>query len=184
LHKVSHCASVKYNFVKDTLERLNRLRLRQAWSWLALSQNLGISYSMLNKVKSGERGLSDVPLFRLAQLELDAGLKLEADDPAAQLYKTAQPYTLDTADLGGSEAGHWKRRALDAERKLHELRLRLGALLRESDPAAPPVIAYRDKPSVTRRGKVTSVEAGITGEAARELLEAEEPAPQKKKGKN
>jgi transcriptional regulator with XRE-family HTH domain len=61
--------------LKLIFPRIQRLRLKQGWTWERVSQELGVSKVMLHYVKTGKRALSGKVLYRLEEAEIRAGLK-------------------------------------------------------------------------------------------------------------
>jgi transcriptional regulator with XRE-family HTH domain len=103
--------------LSSSFQRLNHLRLVTGKTWQEVATDLGLSRSMLFRVKSGSRNLSEKAIFRLAQAEVAAGIHGEAralieagNSPehivAAMVDQTraAQPkLTLEDFDRGEAE---------------------------------------------------------------------------------
>jgi transcriptional regulator with XRE-family HTH domain len=61
--------------LKLIFPRIQRLRLKQGWTWERVSQELGVSKVMLHYVKTGKRALSGKVLYRLEEAEIRVGLR-------------------------------------------------------------------------------------------------------------
>ena len=85
----------------NVIERLEKLRLKQGWSWDELGEAIELSRSMLHYVRKVERVMSERSLYRLAELERANGIQL----PQEKMHEPATSYLTPKPKRGGSDLG-------------------------------------------------------------------------------
>lgn len=125
-------------------KRLDRLRISRGWGWKDVELALGIGRTMLHYIRTGERPIGAVELFKLEKLELESGIAstLDADE-------------IREAEQTKKDRDTWRDRAIAAEMKLAAIRSLLG-----DDPRPEPGVAGASS------GHVTELADEIVREAA------------------
>jgi transcriptional regulator with XRE-family HTH domain len=69
------------------LNRLDKLRLSERWTWEQAAKSIGLSRTMLHYLRSGRSSVTDKTLYRLAEAEKAAGVETPRGDKAKVLVE-------------------------------------------------------------------------------------------------
>ena len=91
-------------------DRLDKLRITRGWGWKDVELALGIGRTMLHYIRTGERQIGEVELYKLEKLEVESGITSERT--VAEVRE---------AEAAIKELDMWRERAIAAETKLAAL---------------------------------------------------------------